>query len=339
MNKRKIPRSVENNNFLGFSVKENGQLETHITGGFGTTTDWPYLHRTLKKLKLVAHWENPATIDLMQAGRAILKLQSGVEFDGNVNLRKKIQDHQLKTDELVLQGLKMQGRLFKIEQADYYLSQDIFKNTKFKDKLVRFWYKLRHNVLPCNFTLSKWYNVESKCNLCQYNPESMAHLLNGCKQFSGLYSSRHDKLVNKYADELSKYWVFCKNNKLISTSLPDFNINEDLKCLKPDILLKNENHIYIVDVACPYDLYIQTSYNQKLEHYKQLCESIKHSGYQSDIIPLIVGSCGIIHKKCLHSFTKLGLPKTHAKGLCKFSSNSNILFANAIWARRCSLIF
>ena len=41
--KRGIPRSQADNNFLGYSVKENGMLETHIKGGFGVQPDWPQL--------------------------------------------------------------------------------------------------------------------------------------------------------------------------------------------------------------------------------------------------------------------------------------------------------
>ena len=88
MNKRNIPRSDLDNNFLSYSVKENGNLDTHIIGGFGTISDWPQLHRLLRKLQLKAQWEHPRAVDLMEAGAAILKSESGFPFPQNVNLRK-----------------------------------------------------------------------------------------------------------------------------------------------------------------------------------------------------------------------------------------------------------
>ena len=233
----------------------------------------------------------------------------------------------------------MQGKLFEIDGADYLLSQDIFKNIKFTDKLVRFWYKLRHNLLPCNFTLSKWYAKDPKCDLCQYSPESMSHILNGCKRLSGLYTSRHDKLVNKFAEEISRCWLMSKINKQITTSLENIVLPQELKTLKPDIVVKNRYIVYLIDVACPYDLYIETAFQRKNDYYEALCAEINRSGYKCEVLPLIVGSCGIIHKKCLPYLIKLGLHKKQAKGLCKYSSNSNILFARYIWSRRCSLIF
>ena len=72
-------------------------------------------------------------------------------------------------------------------------------------------------------------------------------------------------------------------------------------------VLKSENNIFLVDVACPYDYYIQSAFNQKMDHYNQLCLSLKSMDYHSKVLPLIVGSCGIIHNKCLPYLIKLGL--------------------------------
>ena len=226
-----------------------------------------------------------------------------------------------------------------MKSADYLLSQDIFKNVKFADKLVRFWYKLRHNILPCNFTLSKWYGKDPRCDLCQYSPESMAHLLNGCKRFAGLFTARHDKLVNKLADEITKYWAVCVVNKQISISLTNISLPHALKILKPDIVVMKRKVVYIIDVACSYDLFIENAFSRKKDHYGPLAVELTRSGYDCEVLPIIVGSCGIIHKMCLPYMIKLGLPKKQAKALCKYSCNSNILFARNIWSRRCSLVF
>ena len=71
--------------------------------------------------------------------------------------------------------LKMQGTLVvNLPFLDYLLSQDIFKNVLFPDKLISFLYKMRHNVLSCNFTLSKWYGTDPRCKIDGYHIESMA---------------------------------------------------------------------------------------------------------------------------------------------------------------------
>ena len=76
----------------------------------------------------------------------------------------------------------MQGRLVGNKSADYLMSQNIFRNCKLTDELTYFWYKARHNVLPCYYTLSLWYpNQPTTCVLDGYHIESSVHALNGCQ--------------------------------------------------------------------------------------------------------------------------------------------------------------
>ena len=46
----------------------------------------------------------------------------------------------------------MQGTLIDLPNTDYLLFQDIFRTTNWPDKLVMFWFKMRHNVTACNYT-------------------------------------------------------------------------------------------------------------------------------------------------------------------------------------------
>ena len=63
----------------------------------------------------------------------------------------------------------MQGTLADLKDVDYLLSQDIFKNPTWSDSLVQFWYKMKHNVVACNYTLSIWYPATSPiCSLDSY---------------------------------------------------------------------------------------------------------------------------------------------------------------------------
>ena len=77
----------------------------------------------------------------------------------------------------------MQGTLIDSRNVDYLKSQDIFRNVKMADVLVVFWYKMRHNVLGCNYTLSIWYGSSPRSPLDSYRLESIAHLLNSCSEF------------------------------------------------------------------------------------------------------------------------------------------------------------
>ena len=46
-----IPRTEANRNFLGYTIKDNGLLDTHIKGSFGVQSDWPQLFHLVTKIE------------------------------------------------------------------------------------------------------------------------------------------------------------------------------------------------------------------------------------------------------------------------------------------------
>ena len=105
-------------------------------------------------------------------------------------MRPEVIDKQIYEELSHAKELPMQGRLLDNIDADYLLSQNIFRNYKFSDNLVQFWYKARHNVIPCNYTCSSWYPQQSpSCKIDDYSSDSMAHILNGCREFKTNYST------------------------------------------------------------------------------------------------------------------------------------------------------
>ena len=124
-----------------------------------------------------------------------------------VSLLKEIQYTLLNRELKGLSELKMQGRLIDLKTCDHLLSQDVSKNAIWSDAFVNFWFKLKHNVIQCNYTLSRWYrNISQVCSLDGYSIESMSHILNSFKEFQINYSKRHDKLVDKIYQELQPFW-------------------------------------------------------------------------------------------------------------------------------------
>ena len=70
------------------------------------------------------------------------------------------ESNQLSKELEKLSELPMQGRLVGNQGADYLMSQNIFRNYKLSDDLISFWYKARHDVLPCYYTLSLLVGLE-----------------------------------------------------------------------------------------------------------------------------------------------------------------------------------
>ena len=335
MTKRGVLRSDAENNFLGYNLKESGHLDTNIKGGFGVQSDWPQLCLLARKLSIRILWENANVGDLMLAGKAYIR-HNNRDFRDEKLIRKKLIEIQLALDGNILSSLPMQGTTFALDDADYLLSQNIFKNFKLSDKLIQFWYKARHNVIPCNYTLSLWYpQHEPACTIDNYPKETVSHLLNSCKNFKDNYSKRHDRIVDKLSEELSDYWNVIGVNKMITTVLPGIDFSNPLK---PDIVIRNKKQVKIIDIACPYDLHLESTYNQKILYYNDLKQNILTSGLECEVYAIVIGSLGIVHNKALKTLQTLQMPKTRSKGFLKWASTSNIIAAKIIWNVRCRLV-
>ena len=204
-------------------------------------------------------------------------LSGGDIFNGSIKaLRRRLIFQQLDQELVEFKELKMQGTLIGLCNVDYLKSQDIFRNVKMADVLVVFWYKIRHNVLGCKYTLFIWYGSSPRCPLDNYR---LAHLLNNCSEFKDVCSVRHDKIVNKLGQELESVSVNLFVNKCVSTSLEELNLPRNLLCLKPDIVIKHEKQINILEVSCPYDLYLQNTFETKKSKYATLKDAIESKGY------------------------------------------------------------
>ena len=65
-----------------------------------------------------------------------------------------------------------------------------------------------------------------------------------------------------------------------------------------------------VHIAFPYDLYLNELHDRKQEIYSEVNFKIfKIKVFRCEILPFIVGSTGLIHKKCLQTLMSLDIPK------------------------------
>ena len=114
-------------------------MEAHVKGGFGGQSDWPQLCHLVSKVGVRLHWEKVEENDIHQAGKAeiiIGTLNQNIFTTGKV-IRKEILEKQLSEKLQDLKNLTMQGTLIDISNADYLLSQNIYRNFKIRDNYCR----------------------------------------------------------------------------------------------------------------------------------------------------------------------------------------------------------
>ena len=73
------------------------------------------------------------------------------------------------------------------------------------------------------------------------------------------YSKRHDRIVDKLGNDIKSNENTVIINKTVRTALQELGMefedtDEELLNLKPDFMIKEENRMIILDIACPYDL-------------------------------------------------------------------------------------
>ena len=166
--------------------------------------------------------------------------------------------------------------------------------------------------------------IHKNLHLVKSTVQFRKHGLTGCREFKNNYSARHNTLVENIAPELPHVMAV---DKTIGSTFKELGLSssEHPKLnLKPDIVLRHENEVTIIDVASPYDLYIENFYQAKLNKYYCIRDLFQQNGLKCAIDAIIIGSLGTVYKKTLNVLFKAGMNKQQANGVVKWCSASCI---------------
>lgn len=362
LGKRKVPLCIlDDASFLGFRRKPSGKLDTN-TPGFGVRSDWLDLNDLCNRANIQLRWRNTAgqsveaneniCTDPTITAEATITTDDNIQLLDTQNIRRTIIDHFHLRMIQHWTGLRLQGQLACLPCADQNLSHTVLKNTALQDDIYRFTIKARLQVLPTKSNLATWFPSAHEPFCLQHHSrqrETIAHILNGCSAYKGLYIARHDRIVALSAKELrdnvSHTTIHC--NEKIKTDwfpLP----HEQCVTLEtatnhlpntPDIFVINEHTkaVTIIEIGCSFDAYMDTCYASKLLKYQPWYNVFNNFGYSCKVIALIFGSLGHVHKLCVRGLQICGLHKNKAKKLTRYCSVSAVIGSLYIWRRRCHL--
>jgi hypothetical protein len=91
----------------------------------------------------------------------------------------------------------------------------------------------------------------------------------------------------------------------------------------------------LVEVAVPFDAFVDDCYASKFNRYFPLCQKIADTGYQCRIIVLIVGSLGNLHNRFANGLRLTGICGRRARAIAKYCSVSAMIGSRIIWKQRC----
>ena len=112
-----------------------------------------------------------------------------------------------------------------------------------------------------NYLCPRWISYRKHCTRFKWVPEIKEQLFKGTRPHCR--KTRNDIKSNENTVII---------NKIVRTALQESGMefeddDEEVLNLKPDIMIKEENRMIILDLACPYDLYLAELYEMKLNKY------------------------------------------------------------------------
>ena len=213
----------------------------------------------------------------------------------------------------------------------------------------------QEQTLATNYVRNSLWKIKCSplCRLCKEKPETIRHIISGCKQLVGTkYTNRHDK-VGKYIHwnllkdrgiEVCRNWFEHVPEKVTecgeTTIMWDSPITTDKKVCanRPDITIhdRKERKAVLIDFSVPYDTNIVEKTAEKLIKYKDLeieiqkCWNLK----ETSTVPVIIGALGTVstdHKQYLKNLSENINPNVVQKPALLGTANilRNVLSINA----------
>jgi hypothetical protein len=154
-----------------------------------------------------------------------------------------------------LQSLALRGHSFDSLQNSRY-SNFFIGNCKAptSDALVKFVVRARTNSLPTKAILLKAGKVQDDhCSKCR-KPESLSHILNGCRSRFQHMTFRHNSVCKVLVQAILKHFKrpIVKPNSTIRLPGREHELPEDSRILKPDIWFEKDGVIHLIEVTVPY---------------------------------------------------------------------------------------
>ena len=173
----------------------------------------------------------------------------------------------------------------------------------------------QEQTLATNYVRNKVWNLKCSplCRLCKEKPETISHIVSGCKCLAGTkYTNRHDK-VGKYIHwnllrdrgiKVCEDWFKHEPQKVEecgdTTIMWDYALITDKKvgANRPDITIhdKKEKKLVLVDFSIPYDTNIVEKTAEKLTKYKELEIELQKCWdlTETRTVPIIIGALGTV---------------------------------------------
>ena len=192
-----------------------------------------------------------------------------------------------------------------------------------------FLFAAQEQALATNWLKARFgEGVDASCRKCGKHIETVVHLVSGCGELAQLeYKKRHDRmglrvyweLCRKYGVKCSEKWYEECPDEVRTSVCGKFEIWWDravqtpkrLEHNRPDVVVvdKKGKHWTIIDFSVPSDRNVLKKEEEKVAHYKPLSYEVrKMHKVSTKIVPLVVGSLGVVTKNLEKNLKILDIP-------------------------------
>jgi hypothetical protein len=250
-----------------------------------------------------------------------LRINWPASLDDITRARKR-----LKGSHIQLWGdLRSQGQgvpdFSKNRTGNVWMSEyNLLRPSRFIDAL-----RLRTNTFGTRTVLARAdKNIDVMCRRCRAQPETLGHILGLCQYTKGLRIKRHDEAKLIIADTLQQN----KKNEVFVE--PTLKVGSDL--YKPDLVVKNEERVLVVDVTVRYENkdYLSKAEKEKVDKYQPCLNYLKRRLNVSGglVLPVVLGSRGAITPKSEQNLKLMGVTNNVIKTIIMNILRSSIEMCN-----------
>ena len=342
MEKRKVPSTVEGEvGFGGYQVRSSSLNKNSKVNW--PKSHWVHLFEMLRreKMSLILR-ENIYCYAMSIDGEITLTFESPKSFA--FTYKKKCQDMFQSS----WKKLKSQGRIARELDGSFDCrgTTAVMRNNNIHDKVREFVVKGRLQLLPCQSLLHTYYPTihTKRCPMCNHPSDTASHALNGCTKYKDIYQARHNRLVDIVHSKLEHYSnAHIIKDKMLKPEIFDSDTTGSFrtKSCRPDITIidKERKKVKLVEIAIPFDAFMEKTYKSKFNKYLPLALEINRMGFYPETIVLIIGSLGYVHNRFKTGIIKCGIPKREVSFLTNFCSISAIYGSKKVWNVRGRTIF
>ncbi|GBO44275.1 Retrovirus-related Pol polyprotein from type-1 retrotransposable element R2 [Araneus ventricosus] len=148
-----------------------------------------------------------------------------------------------------------------------------------------FVHSARLDLLKLNGTQPWKVNAQKRCRWCSKGTlETLPHVLCHCEVHSRAWQLRHDSVGDRVVTAISPRGHIVAKNQTVGP-----------KGLKPDIVFQKGKKMFVIDITIPFENRLDSfaaARQRKLDKYDHLIEFYNNMGFQTSIIPIVVGALG-----------------------------------------------